>query len=135
MKRMQGSPEDVRRPPDGERQERQEPDGPGRPEGQDEGAKRRGGQPRMQPGLPRRRVIVAKFESRCSTCGELYDKGTEIVSGPNGWEHVGCSDGDMDKVKTRNMMVQAPCSFTETLHHAAPRMTPLGDKEQEAWET
>lgn len=119
-----------------ERTERQEP----RAAERDEGVRRRGAQPREQPGLPRElrhRGFEARFASVCAECDEHYEKGTAIVNGPAGWVHLTCEAASLERVarqaaptrKTRNVVVQSPCSFTKNF----TRMTPLGDREQGAW--
>lgn len=106
----------------------------------DEGVRRRGAQPREQPGLPRElrhRGFEARFASVCTECKAHYDKGTAIVPGPAGWVHLACEAASLERAarqagptrKTRSVVVQSPCSFTKNF----TRMTPLADREQGAW--
>lgn len=123
---------------DDEKEEEQEQRTPKAAE-RDEGARRRGAQPREQPGLPRERQrgYEARFASVCNECEERYEKGTAIVHGPAGWVHLTCEAASLERVarqaaptrKTRSVVVQSPCSFTKNF----TRMTPLGDREQGAW--
>ena len=104
----------------------------------EEGFRRRGAQPREQPGLPREprhRGFEARHVGVCAECKERYEKGTAIVHGPSGWVHLPCETASLERAERRaaptrrSVLVQSPCSFTKNF----TRMTPLGDREQGAW--